>query len=60
MVDGLPFILADGRTNEGASRVTLLKGFGNSIVPELAAVFIRAYMDISGIVPEYDSHPNSY
>jgi DNA (cytosine-5)-methyltransferase 1 len=60
VVTKLPFVLVDGRTVAEASRVTLLKGFGNSIVPELAAVFIRAYMDISGIAPEYDSHPNNY
>jgi hypothetical protein len=45
LVDGVPFRLADGRTREGASRSALLRGFGNAIVPEVAAVFIRAFIE---------------
>ena len=44
LVDGVSFRLADGRTRKGASRVNLLKGFGNAIVPQLGAEFIRALM----------------
>ena len=45
LVDGLPFRLADGRTREGVSRAKVLKGFGNAIVPQVAAEFITAYME---------------
>ena len=46
LVDGVPFLLADGRTREGVSRTGCLKALGNAIVPSLAAIFVRAYMDI--------------
>jgi DNA (cytosine-5)-methyltransferase 1 len=45
LVDGVPFRLADGRTREGTSRSAILKGFGNAIVPQVAAVFIRAFIE---------------
>jgi DNA (cytosine-5)-methyltransferase 1 len=45
LVDGVPFRLADGRTLQGASRPGLLRGFGNAIVPQLAAVFVRAFLE---------------
>jgi hypothetical protein len=45
LVDGVSFRLADGRTLQDISRRALLKGFGNAIVPEAAAVFIRAFME---------------
>jgi len=51
LVTGVPFRLADGRTREDASRSQVLKGIGNSIVPLLAAVFIRAFMESVGIYP---------
>lgn len=41
----LSFVLADGCTIEGTSRVKLLKGIGNSIVPQVAAEFIMAFME---------------
>lgn len=44
LVDGIPFRLADGRTKEGVSRIAILKGIGNAIVPQVAAEFISAYM----------------
>lgn len=44
LVDGLPFRLADGRTREGASRAAMLKGFGNAIVPQVAAEFVKAWL----------------
>jgi hypothetical protein len=31
-----------------ANRVGMLKGFGNAIVPQVAAEFIRAYLDVRG------------
>ena len=37
-------LLANGFPN----RVALLRGFGNAIVPQLAAEFIRAFMDCEG------------
>lgn len=45
LVDGVPFKLADGRTNEGVSRAKVLRGIGNAIVPQVAAEFIGAYVD---------------
>jgi DNA (cytosine-5)-methyltransferase 1 len=45
LVAGLPFLLADGRTRQGVSRAKVLKGIGNAIVPQVAAVFIRAFME---------------
>jgi len=44
LVDGVPGRLADGSAVEG-SRTGMLKGFGNAIVPPLAAVFIRASLE---------------
>lgn len=52
VVAGLPFRLADGSTREGASRRGLLAGFGNAIVPQVAAEFIAAYMEVRGIAAE--------
>jgi hypothetical protein len=40
------FRLADGRTVEGASRAKLLRGIGNAIVPQVAATFIQAFMEV--------------
>lgn len=31
---------------EGKNRIGMLKGYGNAIVPEVAAMFIRAFMEI--------------
>jgi DNA (cytosine-5)-methyltransferase 1 len=45
LVDGVPFRLADGRSNEAASRPETIRGLGNAIVPPVAAAFIRAYME---------------
>ena len=52
LVDGLPPNVADLRVDGGfplcrsfKGRATLLKGIGNSIVPQLAAQFIRAVAD---------------
>lgn len=44
LVNGVPFRLADGRTLKGASRKEVLKGIGNAIVPQVAAEFIKAFM----------------
>lgn len=41
LVAGVPFRLADGRTNEAVSRQEVLKGIGNAIVPQVAAEFIK-------------------
>ena len=34
------------------NRLGRLKGYGNAIVPELAAEFIRAYMETAGLIGE--------
>jgi DNA (cytosine-5)-methyltransferase 1 len=44
LVDGVPFRLADGRTG-GTSRAKALRGIGNAIVPQVAALFIRAFLE---------------
>lgn len=46
VVDGVPFRLADGRTVETANRTAILKGIGNAIVPQVAAEFIRAFLEV--------------
>jgi DNA (cytosine-5)-methyltransferase 1 len=46
LVNGLPFKLDDGRTKEDVSRKALLYGFGNAIVPQVAAEFIAAFMEL--------------
>ena len=45
LVDGVPFRLADGRTREDASRPSLLKGIGNAIVPQVAAEFVKSFLE---------------
>jgi hypothetical protein len=35
--------------NTTEARVMRLKGYGNAIVPQVAAEVIRAYMDVRGI-----------
>lgn len=47
LVAGVPFRLADGRTNEQVSRTAALRGIGNAIVPEVAAEFVAAYMAVA-------------
>lgn len=44
VVNGIPFALVDGRTKPGAEFAKMWKGFGNAIVPQVAAEFILAYM----------------
>jgi DNA (cytosine-5)-methyltransferase 1 len=44
LVDGVPFRLADGRTG-GTSRAKALRGIGNAIVPQVAALFVRAFLE---------------
>jgi len=51
VVDGVPFLLADGRTREGVSRSETLRALGNAIVPHIAAAFVRAYMEARGLPP---------
>lgn len=48
LASGVSFRLADGRSRQDCSRAALLKGIGNSIVPQAAAVFVRAYMEARG------------
>ena len=48
LVDGLSCKLGSGSPLEGKSRVGMLKGAGNAIVPQVAEVFIRAFMEIKG------------
>ena len=46
-----------------AYRKGSLRGFGNAIVPQVAAVFVRAYMDRAGgdekLMDEFDAHQTS-
>lgn len=44
LVDGLSFLLADGRSSQDAPRGQILKGIGNAIVPQVAAAFIASVM----------------
>ena len=44
LVAGVPFKLASGVAGHG-SRAKAIKGIGNAIVPALAALFIRAFLD---------------
>lgn len=48
LVDGVPFRLADGRARKGTTRVQILKGLGNAIVPQVAAQFVMAFLDSQG------------
>lgn len=45
LVDGLSFVLADGRARQDAPRGQILKGIGNAIVPQVAALFVEAVME---------------
>lgn len=51
LVDGVAFRLADGRAREDVSRVALLRCIGNSIVPQVAAEFIRRRAVEQGWLP---------
>lgn len=42
LVDGVSFKLGSGGAFEGKSRQGMLRGYGNAIVPQVAAEFIRA------------------
>ncbi len=55
LVNGHSFMLADGRTRENTSRTEILRGIGNCIVPQVAAEFIAAFMEIIGLEPEYSN-----
>jgi DNA (cytosine-5)-methyltransferase 1 len=44
LVDGTSFRLADGRSRQDVSRSNLLRGIGNAIIPQVAAMFVRAYL----------------
>lgn len=48
LVDGVPFRLADGRARKGTTRVQILKGLGNAIVPQVVAQFVMAFLDSQG------------
>lgn len=51
LAPGLPSKLVFVRSEEEEetpSRVGLLRGYGNSIVPQVAAIFIRAFLDSEG------------
>lgn len=45
VVDGLSFLLADGRARQDAPRGQILKGIGNAIVVPLAALFVESVME---------------
>jgi len=39
------------------ARVMRLKGYGNAIVPQLAAAFLETVLEIMTTVEEFDDHP---
>ncbi len=45
LVDGAAFRLDSGSAFEGKTRAGLLKGFGNGIVPQVAAQIVEAFME---------------
>ena len=45
LVDGGVFKPGSGSPFEGQSRANMLRGYGNAIVADVAAVFIRAFLD---------------
>jgi DNA (cytosine-5)-methyltransferase 1 len=48
LVDGLSARLADGTEigKKEVSRVMMLRGLGNAIVPQLAAEFVKSFMEV--------------
>ena len=49
LVAGLSFKLGSGQPFEGKSRVGMLRGYGNAIVPQVAAEFIGAFLEAEEI-----------
>lgn len=45
LVDGAAYRVGSGSTLEGKSRIGMISGYGNAIVPQVAATFIRAFME---------------
>lgn len=45
LVDGVPYRLASGLAGKSGSRIAALRGFGNAIVPQVGALFVRAYLE---------------
>jgi hypothetical protein len=39
------------KANASSNRVVRLRGYGNAIVPQLAATFLRAFLEVIGRVP---------
>ena len=53
LVNGLsPWVAGMRASGQTASRQVALKGFGNAIVPAVAAEIIRAYMDCAPVVEQ--------
>ena len=48
LAHGSAFTLGSGSPFEGKSRVGMLRAYGNAIVPQVAAEFIRSYMEVRG------------
>ncbi len=45
LVDGAAFRVGSGSAFEGRSRTGMLRAYGNAIVPQVAAAFVRAFLD---------------
>ncbi|MDP2619875.1 MAG: DNA cytosine methyltransferase [Hyphomicrobiales bacterium] len=50
LLDGAAFKLGSGSALEGKSRVGMLRAYGNAIVPQLAAEFIAAFIEATGLL----------
>lgn len=49
LVDGSAFKLGSSSAFEGKSRVGMLRAYGNAIVPQVAAEFIGAFVDVKAL-----------
>lgn len=58
LVDGASFNVGSGSAFEGKSRAKMLRGYGNAIVPQVAAEFIGAYMSARNVVVA-SQHPGA-
>jgi hypothetical protein len=47
--------VGSGSAFEGKSRQKMLRGHGNAIVPQVAAEFISAYMNVSDMTKDHNT-----
>jgi DNA (cytosine-5)-methyltransferase 1 len=52
LVDGAAFRVGSGCPEEGQSRAGMLRGYGNAIVPQVAAIFVRCALDAAAEAAE--------